>query len=155
MGSEKSVVVRGGDLSLRKEYKGAGAITPGQLLETDSAGDVKRHATAGGNQSGIFAMEDYTWGKDINDDYADNVQIQTIQLRRGDVVNALLKDGENVAIGGKVESAGDGDLQAHVADASDVPVIPSSIVGTAEEALDLSDSSGADPASRRILIRID
>lgn len=155
MGSEKSVIVRGGDLANRREYKGAGVITPGQLLETDSAGDVKRHATAAGNQSAIFALDDYTWGKGIDDNYADNVQVQTIQARSGDAINCLLKDGENVAIGDKVESAGDGDLQKHVADSGAAPVVPESIVGTAEEALDLSDSSGADPSSRRFVVRID
>lgn len=155
MGAEKSVIVSAGDLSPRDEYKGAGAVTPGQLLEFDSAGDVKRHATAGGNQTPLFALEDYTWGKDIDDDYADNVQIQTIHARSGDIINCLLKDGETAVIGSKVESAGDGDMQIHVADASNVPVVPSSIVGTAKEALDLSDSSGADPSSRRLLVQID
>jgi hypothetical protein len=155
MGSERAVVVKGGDLTNREEFKSNGAITPGQLLEQDSAGDVKRHATAGGNQSRLFALEDYTWGKDIDDDYADNVQAQCIWARRGDVINALLADGQNVAIGDKAESAGDGDLQKHAADSGAAPVVPESIVGTFIEALDLSDSSGADPASRRVLVQID
>lgn len=154
MGAEKSVVVRGGDLSIRREYKGNGVITPGQLLEVDSAGHVKRHATAAGNAEAIFALDDYTWGKDIDDNYADNVQVQTIQARPGDVINCLLADGQTAVIGSKLESAGDGDLQVHAADSGAAPVVPESIVGTAEAALDLSDSSGADPASRRILMRV-
>ena len=152
MGSEKSVIVRGGDLSLRREFKGAGVITPGQLLETDSANDVKRHATAGGAVDGLVALDDYTWGKDIDDDYADNVQVQTLQFRAGDVFNGLLADGESVTKGGKVMSNGDGDLKAFVGDSS-ATVVESAIVGIAEETLDLSDSSAADPASRRLLVR--
>ena len=155
MGAEKAVVVLGGDNANRIEYKGAGVITPGQLLEFDSSGDVKRHATAAGNQARIFALEDHTHGKDIDDNYADNVQIQTIHARSGDIINCLLKDGETAVIGSKVESAGDGDMQIHAADSGAAPVVPESIVGTAKEALDLSDSSAADPASRRFLVQID
>jgi hypothetical protein len=152
MGSEKAVIVRGGDLSLNREYKSAGAVTPGQLLETDSANDVKRHATAGGAWDGIVALEDYTWGKDIDDNYADNVQVQTKQLRAGDVFNGLLADGESVTKGDKVMSNGDGDVKKFVEDSS-ATIDENAVVGTAEETLDLSDSSGADPASRRLLVR--
>lgn len=152
MGSEKAVVQRGGDLSLRREYKGNGVITPGQLLETDSANDVKRHAVAGASWDGIIALEDHTWGKDIDDNYADNVQVQTLQLRAGDVFNGLLADGESVAKGDKLMSNGDGDVKKFVEDSSTAD-IDNALVGIAEETLDLSDSSGADPASRRLLVR--
>jgi hypothetical protein len=102
----------------------------------------------------IVAIENALEGEEIDDDYAASDVVRFRYLRPGDVAYMLLKDGENVAIGDKLESAGDGDLQKHTADSAGAVEYPEAIVGEARDALDLSDSSGADPSSRRIRVRI-
>ena len=155
MGAEKAVVVRGGDNAVREEIKAGGIITPGQLLEINSAGAAIRHNSAGASQYGLFADIDRSLGsRDIDVNYASGEQVQCIWARRGMEINTLLKEGETITIGEFVESDGAGDVQAHLPDASNVPVFTSNIVGIGREALDLSDSSGADPSSRRLLVSI-
>lgn len=159
MGAEKAVIVKGGDLSLREEFKGAGTITPGQLIEVDSNDAVIRHNSAGQNQYALIALIDSSQGKDIDDNYASGEQVQCFWARPGDIINMLLKEGETVSIGGFVESDGSGDVQAHSPDTdpSDpgaTTIYSNQIVGIARAALNLSDSSDADPDSRRINIQI-
>jgi len=131
----------------------AAAITPGMLLELSSAGLVQAHSTAGGNVLPMFAFEDELQGRGIDTDYAISTRVQVLIPRRGDIVNALLADGETAVIGSFLESNGSGALQVHVADASNVAVIPNSIVGQAIEAVDLSDSANL-TAVGRIQVRI-
>jgi len=57
----------------------------------------------------------------------------------GEIVNAILKDGETIVIGDSLESGGDGTLQKYTA---------GTVVGIAEEALDLSGSSGEETTNR-------
>jgi hypothetical protein len=137
-----------------EEYTSTAAtITPGSFLELDSAGLVKKHATAGGNViPPMVALEDELWGRGIDDAYAVSSKIQVWIPYRGDIVYALLKDGENVAIGAALESAGDGTLQAHSADTAGAVEYPNAIVGVALEAVDLSGS--ANETAGRILVRI-
>lgn len=137
------------------------AITPGYLVELTSAGTVQAHSTAGGNVFPMFALEDELQGNGIATNYAVSAKIQCWVPGRGDEVYALLKDGENVAIGDFLESAGNGQLQKHVSDAEQwdsasafgsITVLPNQIVGVATEALDLSAS--ANTAAGRIVVKI-
>jgi hypothetical protein len=142
-----------------EELVAGGAITPGHLIALGSAGTVAVHAVAGGNAlPPMFALEDELQGKTIDDAYASGNRVQVWIPNRGDVVNALLKDGENIAKGDLLESAGDGTLQKHVADvdsSNDITSIVYPVVGQAIEAIDLSGSSGTHPTSGyRIQIRI-
>jgi hypothetical protein len=134
-----------------EERDAAAAITPGMLLEYTSAGKVQAHSTAGGNALPIgFALEDELQGRDIDTAYAADDKVQCMVNQPGDHVYAILKDGENVAIGDPLESAGNGYLQKHVSDvesfesaeAGSITVYPNQIVGIALEAVDLSGSSG-------------
>jgi hypothetical protein len=94
-----------------------------------------------------FAVEDELQGGSIDDAYAASSRVQVWTPQRGDVVYALLKDGQNVVIGDLLESAGDGTLQKWVADtwtSQNVGTIYGQvIVGTALEAVDLSNSAVA------------
>jgi hypothetical protein len=139
-------------LDVIDEYIAAGAITPGHLLQIDSAGKVVVHATAGGNQTPLIALEDELWGKTIDDAFASGDPVQVWTAQRGEVAYMLLKNGENVAIGDYLESAGDGTLQKHVADSTG-DILTNVLVGMATEAVDMSGSSGEDP-SGRIKVRI-
>lgn len=151
---------------VREEFAANAAITPGMLVEVMSTGKVRAHASAGQNTERSFAIEDELQGKGIDDDYSADNRVQVQYLRAGDIVNAILKDGENIAIGDLLESAGDGTLQKHTADtiglssaeAGSLTVYPEQIVGEAIEALDLSGSSGEESSglqtNPRLQVRI-
>ena len=137
-----------------EEFVANAAITPGHLIELMSTGLVRVHSTASGNVLPLFALENELEGEDIDDAYAAADQVQVWVPGRGDIVNAILADGQNIAIGDFLESAGDGTLQKYVADSTGV-YYPAQIVGQAIEAVDLSGSSGTHPVSGlRIQVRI-
>jgi len=119
----------------REELYAAAAISPGDLVELTSAGKAQVHSTAGGVAERLVAVEDALQGNTIDDDYAaDDLVSINIELP-GNSVQMFLKAGENVAIGAKLESAGDGTLQA---------VTTGEVVAVAEEAEDLSASGAVD-----------
>jgi len=126
------------------EADAAAAITPGHLVELDSSGDVQPHSTAKGNAAKQFAIEDALQGNGITDAYSADDVVRVWTPQPGDVVNALLSDGETAVIGTFLESNGDGTLQVYT---------DGVIIGQAISAVDMSGSSGADP-SARILVRI-
>lgn len=141
-----------------EELVAAAAITPGHLVELNSDGKAQVHANAGLNALPMFAEEDDNQGNGIDVEYAADDPVRVWIPGRGDMVNAILADGQNVAIGDFLESAGDGTLQKHVADSSGA-ISTNQIVGVALEALDLSDSSGAESSGalgydKRIQIRV-
>jgi len=146
-----------------EEMVASAAITPGMLLIIESTGKVKAHNQADKDAFPIFALEDELQGKGIDDAYAANAPVQCWIPYRGDIVNAILADGQKVVIGDPLTSDGYGRLKKHVTDtgASTVPwtVYPEQIVGYAAEALDLSGSSGAEVSGplgyhKRLLVRI-
>lgn len=130
------------------------AITPGFLVERTSGGTIQAHSSAGQNAQKMFALEDELQGKEIADNYAVSTLIQFGIFGTGDVVNALLANGENASIGSFLESNGDGYLKVHAASSAGAVEYPAAIVGIALAALDMSGSSGADPASQRLLVEI-
>ena len=147
-----------------EEMVASAAVTPGMLLIIESTGKVKAHNQADKDAFPIFALEDELQGKGIDDAYAANDPVQCWIPYRGDIVNAILADGENVNIGDPLTSDGYGRLKKHVTDvgasaAELVSVYPLQIVGYAAEALDLSGSSGAEVSGplgyhKRLLVRI-
>lgn len=146
-----------------EEMVASAAVTPGMLLIIENTGTVKAHNLADQDAFPIFALEDELQGKGIDDAYAANAPVQCWIPYRGDIVNAILADGEKVDIGDPLTSDGYGRLKKHVTDtgSSAVPwtVYPEQIVGYAAEALDLSGSSGAEVSGplgyhKRLLVRI-
>lgn len=147
-----------------EEYVASAAVYPGMLLKLESTGKVKAHDAADQDAFPIFALEDELQGKGIDDAFAANDRIQCWIPNRGDMVYAILADGQKVAIGDNVTSDGNGRLKKHVTDigasgAALVPVYPLQIVGQAVEALDLTGSSGTETPGvlgyhKRVLIRI-
>lgn len=132
-------------------------ITPGHLVQLESTGKIQKHGNAAGNVlPPMFAVEDELQGRGIDTDYVASSRVQVWTPQRGDVVYALLKDGENVVIGDPLESAGDGTLQKHVPDidasADATTIYGRAIVGIAVEALDLSASSNT--TAGRIQVKI-
>lgn len=140
------------------EYDAVAGITPGHLVEFTSAGKVQVHSSAGGNAAKMVALEDELQGKTISDAYVAADKVQVWHLLPGEEFYGLLKNGESVAVGDLLESAGDGTLQKYVADAvassaATATIYPLQIVGMALEAVDMSGSSGVDP-SGRIEVRV-
>ena len=140
-------------LDIIEEYEAASAITPGDLVELTSAGKVQRHTTAGGNAAKMFALENELEGEGLSDDYAAGDRVQVWCAVPGEMVYARLADEQNVTLGDFLESAGNGCLQAHSADAISetiasaedqsalslaITVYPNQIVGQVLESQDLS-----------------
>lgn len=95
-----------------EEYVSAGVITPGMLIQLNSAGTVQAHAAQGGNVLAMFALEDELQGNGIDDDYAATNPVQCWVPYRGDMVNALVI-GATLAIGDLLQSNGDGKLSKY------------------------------------------
>lgn len=119
-----------------EEKAAVAAITPGMLIEKTSADKVQAHATAGGNPGPIrVAIEDELQGNGIDDAYATDDRVNIWIPQSGNQAYLILADGQNVAIGDKLESNGDGYVRKFTS---------GTIIAEADEAIDLSDSSGGE-----------
>lgn len=164
MSSHRTITIVGTPTVKEGLVSGAG-ILPGFLVERSSVdGDFRAHSTASGPAAKCFALEDEHQGKEISEVYSDNARIFVGFFRSGDEVSALLYQGQTAVIGSKLKSSGNGYLSVDAGHASNSDggfdeggetVYSDIIVGTSLEALDLSDSSEADPASQRLRIEID
>jgi len=117
----------------REEALAAAELYPGHLVEFTSAGKLQKHSTAGGVAERIVAIEDALQGNTISTAYAAAALVSANVEQPGNQVQMFLAAGANVAIGAKLESAGDGTLQA---------VTTGTVIAVAAEAKDLS-ASGA------------
>lgn len=144
-----------------EEYEAsASGIYPGCLLELDAADMVKNHATAGGNVLPMFALEDELQGRGIDDVFASGEKIQVWVPYRGDIVLAILADGQTINKGDFLESDGAGGVQKHTPDeGSQASIYQNAIVGVALD--QLSTAAGSEDSDinflsikRRIPVRI-
>lgn len=98
-----------------EQHQASEAITPGHLIEPvptgDTAGQWRKHATAGGDSARIFALERGEMGLGIDDAYAINDYVKAGHFGKGMRVNGLIASGQNLKRGNFVESAGDGTLR--------------------------------------------
>ena len=116
-------------------------LYPGHLVERTSADKVQKHSGSGSTALVMFAIEDENQGKGIDDAYAAAARVVCWMPQRGDQVQAVLSDGENVVIGDYLESNGDGTLKKFTAATTNKD---GAVVAQADEALNLSDSSGGE-----------
>lgn len=150
-----------------EEYPADATIYPGSLIEINTEAEVKVHATAGGNVLPMFALEDELQGRGIDTPYAAGDKVQCWIPNRGDVVLAILADGQSCVEGDFLESNGTGYLQVHTPEEvsasyinTEFSIYHNQIVGIALEEMDaLSDSSGQDVGgglgvNKRIRVRI-
>lgn len=132
----------------REEALAGETISPGHLVEFYNAsgtGKFRKHATAKGFGERAFAIEDAYQGNTIDDDYASGDLCHVNIAEPGSLIQAWLKAGENVVIGDKLISSGDGTLKK-ITGTADLQVF-----AIALEALDLS-ASGA--VATRIDVRV-
>jgi hypothetical protein len=127
-----------------------GALTPGELINLDSAGHAIPHGGSALTALKRFAVEDAQNGVAIGTAYADNDSIQYIHAKPGDEIYAFLKaSSAAVVIGSYVDSAGDGSLEKVDTDAASDDTQRSSIVGQAIEAVT---PGGSDTRCRIVVI---
>ncbi len=131
-----------------EEMTAGGTITPGMLVEMTSTGTCRAHSAKDENAIPMFALEDEMQGKTVDDNYVATDQVQVWIPGRGDMVYALLAQGQNVTKGALLSSNGDGRLKAAPSLVSTGDVFPLQIVAQAME------SVNASSAAKRILIRI-
>lgn len=118
-------------------------VKPGHLLEI-STGQVQPNGTAGAANVKMVAVEHgfrntvgTTWN--IETAYPQNDIVPFIYPNAGDLLYMVLKQGQNVAIGAKLEAATGGEVQA---------ITTGTLIGIAEEAVD------ATAAATRIKVRM-
>jgi hypothetical protein len=141
MASNTIILVGGG---IHKEGKANAAITPGDLVERMSTGNIRKHATAAGNAAPSFAIENEVIGKGIDDDYAANDNVYFVHLAPGSVVYArVAAAAAAIAIGDYLESAGNGTLRKASASAATSEAQRAGIVARALEAVDNSGGGSA------------
>ena len=123
-----------------EEYEaGEAGIYLGMLLQVQSDNTVDMHDAVGGRCSALFAEEDALQGKTVDDVYTIANSVMCILPGLGCEVCALIQDGQDLAQGDPVVSAGDGTLIGlGTADSEGVDYF---VIGYMCEALDLSGSA--------------
>jgi len=144
MSTENQIHLKG-DFN-REEKVAAAAISPGHLVELTSADKVQKHSTEGGESSLWFAAEDALQGHGLDDDYSADDLVSINNEYVGSEVQAFLKAGENVSIGDKLISAGDGTLIADGSENSATTI--KQYIAVAREAEDLTGSGAVDTLIR-------
>ena len=110
--------------SLQNDKLATVAIKPGMLIERVGATGVRPHSTAGAADQVLFAENSIDLQTMRDGEYAIGDNVMFHQYKSGDIVNAVLKTGENVAASAKLASAGDGYLRA-----ADVAVAATKLTG--------------------------
>ena len=144
-----TIVVKG--YPMRKERVAAEAITPGHLIDINSADKVIKHAGAAKTASATFAIENEVFGKGINIAYAADDNVLYGVFNAGDEVYALVAASASaIVIGDELESAGNGTVRKIATDTVTSQDERTSVVGRALQAVDNS----AGGSSVRLLIEV-
>lgn len=136
MAARNTIVLKGRLEDYHDEIRAAGTIKPGHLVALNSAGACVVHPTAGGTGPVIVAKEDSLQGKTATDAYASGDLVMVHRAQYNDLLQMILRAGENAAIGAKGTSNGDGTIQ--VLAGAEVPLVQF------EEALDLTGGGAVD-----------
>ena len=137
-----------------RQYIGSGAILPGHLVEpTSTEGQCKVHATSGGSMAVLIALEDQGVGGKISTPYADKANVRVGAFCTGKRFYGRVQNGQTVAAGAKLESAGDGTFKVLSTDLPSYQEL-NSVRVWAVKACDMSGSSGADPTGGLCLMEV-
>ena len=135
-----------------QEVEAFAALSPGHLVETLSTGKVQKHSTEGGLAERHFATEDALQGNTKDDAYSAGDKVMSVYALPGDVINALIRDGQNLAVGDILISGGDGTLIAEAEALTATTIAPAGRLAVAVEAIDLTATAAVDThAAVRIL----
>jgi hypothetical protein len=145
MSTENVILSVGERADTYKEGYASGSVYPGMLLEQTSSVDTfKAHSKDSGAGERLFADINFLYGKDKDDAYSSGDRLYIVSARRGDVVNARVTDGQDIAIGDYLCSNGDGNLKKLTPSSSGLVTEEGYLIGTAQEAINTESSSGAD-----------
>jgi hypothetical protein len=136
----KTIVLRGA--GIRKEAIAAVAITPGELIELNTSGQVIPHTTAVGTAGPKFAVENEVVGLNIDTVYAINDTCLFGVFPPGTEIYAWLLDGEVAVIGSFLDSGDNGVLKVVDTAAATADVARNSVVAIALEAVSPSGADG-------------
>ena len=126
---------------------GEAGIYPGMLLKLNSSGQVVKHSTEGGvlGDEVLIAEEDALQVNTVDTVYAVSEIVSYLIPNVGSVINMLIEDESDIAIGDKIMSAGNGLLKETTALESGETLAV--VVGVAEEANDLTGSNTSNKLS--------
>lgn len=127
--TQYSTVVKAIDLR-REEATAKAAIKPGHLIEKASDGEVQVHSTADGFARPLVAIENFMAGEGIDDTYAADDTVHFVTAAPGDWYYMWIADAQTIAIGDKLASAGNGELQEAGAGTKQVIAIAEEAVTT-------------------------
>lgn len=125
------------------EYKAhVASMLPGMLVQKAAALEVEPHSTEGGDGELMVAIEDALQGNGQTDAYTIAMPVRCWTPRAGDEFWGILENGQNVADGAQLISAGNGKFKASAAAGSGVTV--AKVFAVAAQAQDLTVSGSAD-----------
>lgn len=130
---------------------GEAGIYPGMLIKLNSSGQVVRHSIVGGllGDETLIAEEDALQGKTVDDVYVSGQLVFYLVPHKGAEVNVLVEDGQDIAIGDKLMSSGNG-LFREAGDL-DSAAARGHVPGVATETVDLTTSA---PQSELVSMRV-
>jgi len=135
-----TTIIAGGNVEYIERVPAA-AFYPGHLLELTSSNTLQKHSTDGGSCIPVMvAIENDLEGEGVTDAYATTDRARAVIPAPGAKCYLKVKIGENIAIGDKLVSAGNGEVREAHGDSSAV-VMEEDVVAIALEAIDLSSSS--------------
>ena len=125
-----------------KERLAGGAVTPGHLVDLNSANAVVVHAVSGGYALPAFALENLARAGDLDSAYVSGETLRYVAPSRGDEIYAWVPAaGVAIVIGDRLMSNGAGALIKNA--------VPATIDGsTVARALEAVDNSGGAAAVR-------
>lgn len=124
----------------------AEAAYPGELVEMTSSGTIQKHSTEGGDAEFLILGEDALQGRAVATAYS-SADLATVLIpQKGTEVNAMIQDGQDISIGEKLMSMGDGTLGSLTDSASGITT--PKIVAIAVEACDLTGSDSSNTLAR-------
>lgn len=139
-----TIVVQAPDDLVHKEALAGGTITPGMLLAWSSGALIPHGSAAGAVGVKMVAVETQTPNADttaqIDVTYPSGDTVYYVTPRSGDVLNMLLKTGNNASIGSILVSDGAGALDVATVSTT---TLESAVVGVAAAALNNTSGSNA------------
>jgi len=126
---------------------GEAGIYPGMLIKLNSSGQVIKHTTEGGvlGDETLIASEDALQGANADTVYTSGAIVTYYVGSPGSEYNLLIEDAQDIAIGDKIMSAGNGKLK-ETTDIESGDTL-AKVVGVATEANDLTGSNSSDTRS--------
>ena len=133
-----------------EEYvAGEAGIYPGHLVKLVSSGGIEIHDDENGRAEAMWAEEDALQGNTVETVYTVDNLASVILPGLGCEVRALIQDEQDISIGDRLVSAGDGTLKAlGTLDSGDIDVF---VIAVAMENCDLT---GSDTPAKGTLCRV-